>query len=223
MAAASGDLPEIVVSCMASQTLQIVEDRGGMGPAQFGAAVWRRPSGLLLDGIELRDPADGLFGDGRALRPVDVDELAPDMGHAGDLADGAGAVEVLEPGIAVGMHPAAEAGEMILGVLALAVAGEPIPGGRWGIAAPRAFIAGIGPEPCRLGLAGAGGEHADRRVIGEDRLGRQDMAADGIGQGFQQGGGLADPVGQGRAVEIEPFAVEDLALAIQAEDDRHIC
>jgi len=41
------------------------------------------------------------------------------------------------------------------------------------------------------------------------------MAADGIGQGFQQGGGFADPVGQGGAVEIEPLAVEDLALALK--------
>ena len=43
------------------------------------------------------------------------------------------------------------------------------------------------------------------------------MATDGIGQRFQQGGGLADPVGQGGAVEIEAFAVEDLALAIKRQ------
>ena len=57
-----------------------------------------------------------------ALPPVDVDEPAPDMGHAGNLADGAGAVEVFEPGIAVGMHPAGILGQVILGVLAFAVA-----------------------------------------------------------------------------------------------------
>ncbi len=49
---------------------------------------------------------------------MDVDELAPRVGHAGDFADGAGAVEVLEPGIAVGMHPAAEPGQMVFAVLA---------------------------------------------------------------------------------------------------------
>lgn len=38
------------------------------------------------------------------------------------IVDGGGAVEVLEPGIVVGMHPAAEPGEMILGMLALSVA-----------------------------------------------------------------------------------------------------
>src|SRR5690606_36366117 len=98
-------------------------------------------------------------GDWGTLRPVDVHELAPHMGHAGNLADGAGAIQVLEPGIAIGMHPAAEPGEMILRVLALAVAGEAIPGGRGRSAAPRALIAGIGPEPGGLGLAGAGRQH----------------------------------------------------------------
>lgn len=32
----------------------------------------------------------------------------------GDRADSAGTIEIVEPGIAVGMHPAAEAGEMVL-------------------------------------------------------------------------------------------------------------
>ena len=43
------------------------------------------------------------------------------------------------------------------------------------------------------------------------------MAADGIGKGLKQGGGLADPVGQCRAVKVEPFAAEDLALAIKRQ------
>jgi hypothetical protein len=44
--------------------LQIVEDRGGMGASQLGAAIWRGASGLFLDGMELGDPADGFFSDG---------------------------------------------------------------------------------------------------------------------------------------------------------------
>lgn len=46
---------------------------------------------------------------------MDVHELAPDIGHAGDLADGAGAIAVLEPGATIGMHPTAESGEVVLG------------------------------------------------------------------------------------------------------------
>ena len=53
---------------------------------------------------------------------MDVDELAPDMGQAGNLADIAGTIKVFEPGIAVGVHPAGIFGQMVLGVLAFAVA-----------------------------------------------------------------------------------------------------
>jgi hypothetical protein len=35
-----------------------------------------------------------------------VDELAPDVGQAGDLANGAGAVELLEASVTIGVHPA---------------------------------------------------------------------------------------------------------------------
>jgi hypothetical protein len=38
-----------------------------MGLSQFGAAVWWRTSGFLFHGVELGDPADGLFGDRGAL------------------------------------------------------------------------------------------------------------------------------------------------------------
>lgn len=111
---------------------------------------------------------------------MDIDELASDMGHAGDLADGAGAVEILEPGIAVGVHPAAVSGQVILGMLTFPISREPIPSRRWRGAFPRPFVAGIGPEPGSLGLSGAGCQHADGRVIGENRFGRRDVAADGV-------------------------------------------
>ena len=65
------------------------------------------------------------------------------------------------------------------------------PGGR-DRAALGAFIPAVSPKPCGLGLAGAGGEHRDRRVIGKDRLTRQHMPPDGIGQWCQQGGRFAD-------------------------------
>jgi len=41
------------------------------------------------------------------------------------------------------------------------------------------------------------------------------MALDRGGQWLQQGRGLADPASQGRAVEIDTLALEDLALAIE--------
>lgn len=59
---------------------QPIEDRRGFRPTDLDTPVGRRLTRLLLDRIKLRDPPDGLLGDGRPLGPVDVDELAPDMG-----------------------------------------------------------------------------------------------------------------------------------------------
>jgi len=52
-----------------------------MGLPQLCATIRWRPSSFLFDGIELGDPSDGLFGDRRALRPVDINELASDIGQ----------------------------------------------------------------------------------------------------------------------------------------------
>ena len=54
------------------------------------------------------------------------------------------------------------------------------------------------------------------------------MASDGIGQRLQQRRRLADPVGQRRAIEVEPLAVEDLTLPIERQvvgvfGDQNIC
>lgn len=43
------------------------------------------------------------------------------------------------------------------------------------------------------------------------------MPSDGIGERFQKRSGLADPIRQRRAVEVEPLALEDLALAIERQ------
>jgi hypothetical protein len=51
--------------------------------------VGRSTTPLLLDGIEPGDALDGLLGNDRAFGLEDVDELAPDVGHAGNLADAA--------------------------------------------------------------------------------------------------------------------------------------
>ena len=85
----------------------------------------------------------------------------------------AGPVEVLESGIAVGMHPAAESGELVLRV--------PAPFGRrenryhaaGGAGRPRGAHRGHRSKAGRSWvLPVPGAEHAYRRVVGEDRLGR---------------------------------------------------
>ena len=71
---------------------------------------------------ELSNPHDSLTGDGRPLGLVHVDELAPNVGQAGNHASLAGAIKVFEPGIAIVVHPAGVTPQMVLWVLAFAVA-----------------------------------------------------------------------------------------------------
>ena len=59
--------------------LQCVEGGFGLGLSDLDPFIRLQPSCGFLDGIKLRDPSDGLVGDGRALRLVDIDELTPDM------------------------------------------------------------------------------------------------------------------------------------------------
>ena len=43
------------------------------------------------------------------------------------------------------------------------------------------------------------------------------MARDGVRQRFEQGGGFTNPVGQGGAVQIDPLALEYLALPVERQ------
>ena len=138
-----GDLPEIVVSCSASHRF---------GSSKTGAA-WAQQNSARISG---GDPwASFLTAWSRAIRPVassamgkardpwnstnlhrsePLSAIGPGKvasGHAGDIANGARAAEVLEPGMTIGMHPAAEAGGVTLQVRALA------------IAAGRTFVLGV--------------------------------------------------------------------------------
>ena len=66
--------------------LERVEDRCGVRLPEFDALLGWLAAGLFLDGVEPGDALDGLLGDRRCLALDDVDELAPDMRQAGDLA-----------------------------------------------------------------------------------------------------------------------------------------
>ena len=99
-----------------------------------------------------------------------IGKLAPDVSHAGDFMDITGSVEIVEPGIAIGMHPALVPGQMFCGMLALAVGGELIPRRRWIITAPWPFVADIGPDPGGFAFASAWRLHLQGSVVCKDRL-----------------------------------------------------
>ena len=69
--------------------LQIVEDRPGAVLPKLHPLIRRAASTSLLDGVQAGDPLDRLLGNDRALGLEDIDELAADMGHTGNLTDAA--------------------------------------------------------------------------------------------------------------------------------------
>ena len=217
MAAASGVLAERPGSWVCSQWTRSLS----RGRAWSWRAAARRSGQLaavvLFDRIQRRDPLERLGRDRRALRLVDIEELASHVRQARDLADGTGADESLEAGVAVGVHPAGEASQMLLGVMGLAVRGKPVPSRRRTIARPRPLVAYIAPGARRRRLAGSRGEYLDRGVIGEDGPTGQHVTPHRIGQRLEQRRRLADPPGQSRALQLHPVSGEDSALAVQRE------
>ena len=89
----------------AQPQLEAIEDRFGLGLPDLDPFVGRQSPGCFLDCIELGDPPDGFVGDGGPLGFVHINELAAHMGHAGDLADIAGSVDILKTGITISVHP----------------------------------------------------------------------------------------------------------------------
>ena len=77
------------------------------------------------------------------------------------------------------------------------------------------IIANIGPHTTQLGLAVAGCQHRNRRVIGVQLASAHDVAVQGFHRRLQQATATADPVRQGRNLQLHSFAGIHLRLAIQ--------
>jgi hypothetical protein len=140
------------------------------------------------------------------LGPVHVDELAAHVAEACHLVDVPAAVEILEAGIAVGMHPALETGEVLCRVGAFPIKREAVERGGLSGAAPWALVARVGPQPGRLRLAGSGREQPHRGVVGVDSVASEDVPADCFGERLEQRAGLAYPVRDRQAVKIAALA-----------------
>src|SRR5579883_585391 len=138
---------------------------------------------LLLDAIEGANPVERLLGHWRFRRFPYLEELPAAVRPARHFRDrrstGPSRIKQrLEPSIAIGLEKAAECRHVASRMLAAAIRAEEVGRGRWRRSAERPVIAHIDPEPTGLGLAIAGRQHRNRRVVAVDLLGREDMAAD---------------------------------------------
>jgi hypothetical protein len=86
---------------------------------------------------------------------------------------------------------------------------------RRSLAAERTVIANVGPKPAGADLDLR--QHRHGRVVHMKAFGREHMAAD-FGQDRIEGRGAgADPVGEGRNVEVDPLAGEGVGLTVQRQ------
>ncbi len=189
----------------------------------FSALGRTAPANVGLDGEQSGDPFQHLARGGRARLDVHVVDLASGVGPTGDFGQAGnaglriGCVEIGEARIAVGMQEAATAGEQRARVLGLAVGRVAIEAAGGGVAPERALIAHHGPQPAGLGLAFAGIEHRNRRVVGVQREAGANMALDPRAQGFEQSGETADPARHDRTVDFNAAAGVDVGLTMQRQ------
>lgn len=87
---------------------QVVEQRAGPCLAYFAPMIRRLAADAGFDCVERADARERLGRQGRAVRLVDVVELASHVRPAGRFLNPAAGVERFEPGIGVGLEDADE-------------------------------------------------------------------------------------------------------------------
>ena len=103
----------------------------------------------------------------------------------------------------------------IHGTLGLAIGAIEIDRSRRVWSAPGTIVTGIDPKPAGLGAAAAGIKHRDRGVVGKQLLRCEDVLSESHLQRLQPPAGAADPVGKGRAIQLDALARKNLALPIE--------
>ena len=118
-------------------------------------------------------------------------------------------------GVAVGLQDAREVLEQGDGVVGAAARRVGVDHG-WRIGpATSSIVPGDGPEEARLGAAAARIQHWCAGLIDEQPAGGQQLLAHQGPDRLQLSSGVADPVGQGGAIDLDPLAIQALGLAIE--------
>lgn len=113
------------------------------------------------------------------------------------------------------MNDALEVCQMGRGPLGLPIGAVEIKCCRRIASASRSIIAGVDPKPAGPGAATARIEHRHRRVVGEQCLSGADVLGETGLQRLQPPDGAANPIGEGRAIELDTLPGEDLALPVE--------
>lgn len=180
----------------------------------------RRPSAdRLLDRIDSGDPLQRFLDDGTLPGGIYIVELGPDVRPAGHRDHRPwlplGGVERVEPGIGIGDEVAGKAGQVALRVVAPVVEVLEVGRRQRYVAAVRALVAHVDPQPSGFGPAHARRQHRHRRVVGvRPRRGHHLLAQQGD-QRLQDRRGALDLVGQHGTFQRDPLTNIDFRLAAE--------
>src|SRR5271165_5269498 len=112
--------------------------------------------------------------------------------------------------VSIGLQSPGEVLQMLARMFASAVSRISEPDSRRSLFARRSVVADIGPKPSGFGLAVAGCEHGDRRVVGMHLATGKNMPADGVNQRPKQIAGCTNPACHGRARDLDSLTGIDL-------------
>ena len=203
--------------------LQSVDDRLGERPSRSQPVRRRLTAHLRFDGIEAGDPAQSLVRQRRILGLHNLIELASCMGPAGGEHDVAPCRQPLEAGIAIDVQHSLEVFQMRRRPLRPPVRREDVDRRGRRRSAPWSLVTRIDPKPPGLRSSAARIEDRDWRVVGEQMIGGEHVLAQAIVQRLEPPARAADPAGEGRALQFDAVAGEDLRLPIEWRVVRSIC
>jgi hypothetical protein len=139
------------------------------------------------------------------------------MRPAAGLGDPSADKQFVKPSIAVGVDDAPKVLQMRLRMLTFTVGRVKEQSRRRPRASEWPLIADVGPQPARLGLAGARGQDRHRRVVDVQSVAGEDVSGERVDQRLQRRRRRPDPAGQGRGLQADPVAGEDLGLTIERQ------
>src|SRR3546814_13024439 len=110
------------------------------------ADLVRLTTHLVFDPVKPGDTCQQVGGERRRARLVVLEDLAPEVGPAGDLLDAVAVVELVVSGITVGLEKAGECVELAMRMDAAAIGRDTIPGQRRRGCTRTPVVDKLGPE-----------------------------------------------------------------------------
>src|SRR3954470_3552477 len=188
--------------------MQCLDDWPATLLANAASVLGRMAADLGFDRVETGDAGEGFGSEPRLGGGVELVEPSSAVGPAEHQLDLAAALpgQAGEPLVAVHLQLAMKGGQVFGGVLAAAVLAVDIRRGHWSGTLPGPVIDRVAPEPPSPGLAAAGLEHRQGRVVGEQHGRGHDLGYCELVERPQPPAGPAHPGAERRAVDPDPLS-----------------